>query len=100
MGPDMSEWLGVSWAPWSFVELLWLGFILSVGFATASGWPRVVAGSLKPSEQDFAVEFLARRFAEGELDPETDPAQRAALVRIVAVDRDGERILDHDGSST
>lgn len=100
MGPDMSEWLGVSWAPSSFVELLWLGFILCVGLAAALGRSRVAAVSLRPLRLDFAIEFLDRRFAECESAPETYPAQRAALVRVVAVYQALERILDRDGSPT
>ena len=96
----MSKWLGMTWAPSSFVELLWLGFVLSIGFAAASGWSKVIAGSLPPSGQDYAVEFLDRRFAEGEIDPKTFPAQRAALVRIAPVYRERQRTLDHEGTST
>ena len=97
----MIEWLGGGVESLSFADVLWLGLIISiVGLAAALARSRVLPGSPQRSGQDSAVEFLDRRFAEGEIDPQTYPAQRAALVRIVAAYRERERILGHDGSPT
>lgn len=97
----MSEWLGGSGESWSFVDVFWLGLIVSiVGLAASLVRSRALAGSPPRSGQDSAVEFLDRRFAEGEIDPKTYPSQRAALVRIVAACRERERALDHDSRPT
>ncbi|WP_407343430.1 hypothetical protein [Pengzhenrongella phosphoraccumulans] len=100
-GTDMIEWLGGSVESSSVADVLWLGLIMSiVGLAAALGRSRVLPGSPQRSGQDSAVDFLDRRFAEGEIDPQTYPAQRAALVRIMAAYRERERNPGQDGSPT
>ncbi|RYV49691.1 hypothetical protein [Pengzhenrongella frigida] len=97
----MSEWLGGNVESVYVVDVVWLGLFVSIACLAASlGRSRVLPGSPPRSGQDSAVEFFDRRFAEGEIDPETNPAQRGALVRIVAVYRERERIPDHDGRRT
>jgi uncharacterized membrane protein len=96
---SMVAWFGsgMGQGPWTIVGLL--AMALLAGFI----WFVVRQSSLRaptsapPAERESPVEFLDRRFAEGEIPLAAYAAQRTATVRLTAAFRERERVVERQG---
>jgi uncharacterized membrane protein len=96
---SMVAWFGSGMGEglWTVVGLL--AMALLAGFI----WFMVRQPSLRarttapPAERESPVEFLDRRFAEGEIPLAAYAAQRTATVRLTAAFRERERVVERQG---
>jgi len=70
---------GMGYGAWMFMGLFWLVLLGVIIWAVVRLLPARDGGSGGTRGLESPEEILDRRFARGELDPETYQAQRAAL---------------------
>jgi hypothetical protein len=91
-GNDMGE------GPWTVIGLLAIALLAGfIWFMVRPLRARASAPPVPPTEHESPVEFLDRRFAEGEIPPAAYAAQRSATVRLAAAYRERERVLERPG---
>jgi hypothetical protein len=99
---SMVAWLGNDMGEGPRMVIGMLAITLLAGFIwfvvrSSPSRARTSVPPASPTERESPVEFLDRRFAEGEIPLAAYAAQRTATVRLTAAFRERERVVERQG---